>query len=111
MENRKWMHSFHSRVPVVFVPVFCILFSASLHAQNAKKENVDMLVAGGTVVTMNAERRIIEEGAVAVKGDTIVAVGSRANIEAKYSAAQTINAGGKLMLPGLINGHTHVPMT
>src|SRR5260370_33950957 len=70
-----------------------------------------MLVAGGTVVTMNAERRIIEDGAVAVKGDTIVAVGSRANIEAKYAAAQTINAKGKLVLPGFINGHTHVPMT
>ncbi len=70
-----------------------------------------MLVAGGTVVTMNAERRIIEDGAVAVMGDSIVAVGSRASIEAKYSAAQTINAGGKLVLPGFINGHTHAPMT
>src|SRR5260370_7988402 len=60
---------------------------------------------------MNAERRIIEDGAVAVTGDTIVAIGPRANIEAKYSAAQTINAGGKLLLPGFIHGPTHVPMT
>src|SRR5258706_92394 len=70
-----------------------------------------MVVAGGTVVTMNAERRIIEDGAVAVNGDTIVAVESRANIEAKFAAAQTINAGRKLVLPGFINGHTHAPMT
>src|SRR6266853_4290685 len=111
MENRNWMRSFHSWLAVVLVPISYFLFSACLHAQNARKEKVDMVVAGGTVVTMNAERRIIEDGAVAVNGDTIVGVGARATIEAKYAAAQTINAGGKLVLPGLINGHTHVPMT
>src|SRR6266481_5808264 len=77
MEKRNWMRSFHSWLVVVLVPIFYFLFSACLHAQNAKKEKVDMLVAGGTVVTMNAERRIIEDGAVAVNGDAIVAVGSR----------------------------------
>src|SRR6202158_4937721 len=111
MENQKWMRSFHSWLVVVLVPIFYFLFSVCLHAQNAKKEKVDMLVAGGTVATMDAERRIIEDGVVAVKGDAIMAVGSRASIEAKYAAAQTINAGGKLVLPGFINGHTHVPMT
>jgi len=111
MPNRNCMCSLRSSLVAVLVPVFYFLFSACLHAQNAKKEKVDMLVAGGTVVTMNAERRIIEDGAVAVKGDTIVALGSRANLEAKYAAPQTISAAGKLVLPGLINGHTHVPMT
>src|SRR6266403_1408952 len=111
MEKRNWMRSFHSWLVVVLVPIFYFLFSACLHAQNAKKEKVDMLVAGGTFVPMNAERRIIEDGAVAVNGDAIVAVGSRANMESKYAAAQSINASGKLVLPGFINGHTHVPMT
>ncbi len=111
MENRNWLRSFHSYPVIVLVHLFYFLFSAGLQAQNAKKEKIDMLVVGGTVVTMNAERRIIEDGAVAIKGDAIVAVGSRANIEAKYAAAQTINAKGKLVLPGFINGHTHVPMT
>src|SRR5712664_2761795 len=111
MENRNWLRSFHSYPVIVLVHLFYFLFSAGLQAQNAKKEKIDMLVAGGTVVTMNAERRIIEDGAVAIKGDAIVAVGSRANIEAQYAAAQTINAKGKLVLPGFINGHTHVPMT
>src|SRR6266516_1651493 len=45
------------------------------------------------------------------KADLIVAVGPRAAVEAKYSGAQTVDARGKLVLPGLINGHTHVPMT
>jgi len=111
MENRNWMGSFHALPAVVLVPVLYFVFAACPQAQNTKKEKVDTLVAGGTVVTMNAERRIIEDGAVAVMGDTIVAIGPRANIEAKYAAAQTINAGGKLVLPGFINGHTHVPMT
>src|SRR5467141_371524 len=111
MEKRNWMRSFPSWLVVVLVPIFYFLFSACFHAQNAKKEKIDMLVAGGTVVTMNAERRIIEDGAVAVNGDTVVAVGSRANIEAKYAAALSVNARGKLVLPGFINGHTHVPMT
>ncbi len=88
-----------------------VVLSAFSTAAQTKKERVDLLLAGGTVVTMNAERRIIEDGAVAIKGDTIVAVGSRAEIEAKYAGAQTISAKGTLMLPGFINGHTHVPMT
>ena len=105
------MRCFDWWLAVVLAPFLYFLFFSYVHAQIAKKEKVDMLVAGGTVVTMNAERRIIEDGAVAVNGDTIVAVGSRTSIEAKYTATQTINAGGKLVLPGFINGHTHVPMT
>ena len=69
------------------------------------------MVTGGTVVTMDGARTIYDDGAVVVKGDTIVAVGPRAEIEARYQAQQTINATGKLVLPGFINGHTHVPMT
>jgi 5-methylthioadenosine/S-adenosylhomocysteine deaminase len=77
----------------------------------AAKERVDLLVAGGTVVTMDAQRRVLEGGAVAIRGDTIVAVGPRAELEARFLPAQRIEARGKLILPGLINGHTHAPMT
>jgi 5-methylthioadenosine/S-adenosylhomocysteine deaminase len=66
---------------------------------------------GGTVLTMDGARTVLEDGAVAVKGDSIVAVGLRAEIESKYSASQTINSIGRLVMPGFINGHTHVPMT
>jgi 5-methylthioadenosine/S-adenosylhomocysteine deaminase len=105
------MRTFHPWLAAVLVPVLYFLSCTGLHAQNAKKEKVDLLVTGGTMVTMNAERRIIEGGAVAVNGDTIVAVGSRAGIEARYAAAETVEAKGKLVLPGFINGHTHAPMT
>src|SRR5271155_867270 len=85
-------------------------FAATLSAQT-KKEQVDLLITGGTVLTMDSTRLIINDGALAVKGDTIAALGPRSEIEEKYSAATRIDARGKLVLPGLINGHTHVPMT
>ena len=75
------------------------------------QQNVDLIVSGGIVVTMNGARAIYQDGSVAVRGDSIVAVGPRAEVEAKYKAAKTIDARGRLVLPGFINGHTHVPMT
>jgi len=86
---------------------FCPLFLES----QTNQERADLLITGGTVVTMNASRAILEDGAVAVTGDTIIAVGPRSELEAKYAASQTIYAAGKMVLPGFINGHTHVPMT
>ncbi len=76
-----------------------------------EKQNVDLIVSGGIVVTMDSARAIYQDGSVAVRGDSIVAVGSRAEIEARYQSAQVIDAREHLVLPGFINGHTHVPMT
>src|ERR1041385_750219 len=73
--------------------------------------SVDLIVTGGKIVTMDNEHRVIDDGAVAVKGGRIVAVGSRAEIAAQFSARETIDARGRVVVPGLINGHTHVPMT
>jgi len=75
------------------------------------KQDVDMIVSGGIVVTMDSGRAIVHDGSVAVKGDLILAVGPRAEIESRYSSVQVIDGRGKLVLPGFINGHTHVPMT
>jgi 5-methylthioadenosine/S-adenosylhomocysteine deaminase len=76
-----------------------------------RKAIVDLIIRGGTVVTMDAERRVIENGAVAVKDGRIVAVGSVTDIDRNYAAREVVNAPGKVIIPGLINGHTHVPMT
>jgi 5-methylthioadenosine/S-adenosylhomocysteine deaminase len=81
------------------------VFSASA------REKADLLVAGGTVVTMDAQKRVIEDGAIAVRGDSIIAVGPRAEIEAQFDAAKIIDARGALVLPGLINGHAHAAMS
>jgi 5-methylthioadenosine/S-adenosylhomocysteine deaminase len=80
-------------------------------AQAPKREKVDLLITGGTVLTMDSVRLIIDDGAVAVRGDIIAAVGPRIEIDAKYIAERQLDARGKLVLPGFINGHTHVPMT
>jgi 5-methylthioadenosine/S-adenosylhomocysteine deaminase len=75
------------------------------------KVNADLIVRGGTIVTMDNARRVINDGAIAVTEGRIVALGPRAEIEKKYVARETVEAGGKLIVPGLINGHTHIPMT
>lgn len=93
---------------------FLLLLSIFVGQSASAQENrvtVDLIVAGGKVITMNPAREIIENGAVAIKGDAIVAVGTRTEILTKHLAAHVIQAEGKLVLPGFINGHTHAPMT
>jgi len=86
---------------------------AQEQAQPKPANFVDLLITGGTVVTMDADRRIIENGYVIVKGDAIVAVGEGLPRmpNGPIFTKQTIEAKGALVLPGFINGHTHVPMT
>ena len=67
----------------------------------------DLIVSGGTVISMDGARRVIPDGAVAVAGDTIAAVGPRAEVEAAHAAPKRIDARGKAILPGLIDGHAH----
>ena len=81
------------------------------NTSNQSRERVDLIVAGGTIVTMDDARRIIDNGAIAIAHGRIVAVGQHAEIEKKYSARETVDASGRIIVPGLINGHTHIPMT
>ncbi|HEU4328590.1 MAG TPA: amidohydrolase [Roseiflexaceae bacterium] len=74
-------------------------------------ESVDLLLTGGVVVTMDPARTVHADGAVAVRGDRIVAVGPSAELAARYSAAETIDCGGCAIMPGLINAHAHIPMS
>jgi len=71
----------------------------------------DVLIVGGTVVTMDGERRVIEDGAVAIKDGNIVKVGDRKSVTQNLTAKRTINAAGKAVIPGLINTHTHAAMS
>jgi 5-methylthioadenosine/S-adenosylhomocysteine deaminase len=74
-------------------------------------EPVDLLLLHGTVVTMDATGTVIEDGAVAVQGHNIVAVGRSDELRARYTAAESVDCSGCAILPGLINGHAHVPMS
>ncbi|MBI3279230.1 MAG: amidohydrolase family protein [Acidobacteria bacterium] len=59
---------------------------------------------------MDPQRRVIKDGAVAVRGQRIEAVGKRAEIEKRFPAGQRLDAGDAILAPGLINAHTHAPM-
>ncbi|HEX8285189.1 MAG TPA: amidohydrolase [Pyrinomonadaceae bacterium] len=93
---------------LALVSQLALLPAASSARQRARR--VDLIVSGGSVVTMDAARRVIEDGAVAVAGGKIVAVGKRADVLRTYAAREVVDARGRAVIPGLVNGHTHVPM-
>jgi 5-methylthioadenosine/S-adenosylhomocysteine deaminase len=74
-------------------------------------QTIDTLFTNAIVLTMDEKLNQYDPGAVAVKGDSIVAVGSEAELKSQFSAREVIDCGGKVLMPGLVNAHTHVPMT
>ncbi|WP_319523398.1 amidohydrolase [uncultured Desulfosarcina sp.] len=70
----------------------------------------DLLITNGLVITMDAQNRIIENGSVTIIGDAIAAIGSTDKLGAT-PAKETIDAGGGIVMPGLVNTHTHAAMT
>ncbi len=74
-------------------------------------QQIDTLFINAIVLTMDEKLTQYDPGAVAVQGDSIVAVGSEAELKKEYLATETIDCGGKVLMPGLVNAHTHVPMT
>ncbi len=96
------------KLKILLVASLLLIFQQAIFAQ---KRTVDLIVSGGTVVTMDGSKRLIENGAIAIVKDKIVAVGTSAEIGRQFTARQTINANGKVVIPGLINTHTHIPMS
>jgi 5-methylthioadenosine/S-adenosylhomocysteine deaminase len=74
-------------------------------------EKVDFLLVNAFILTMDSGKTQYPSGAVAVKGSKILAVGSQSELSARFESANTIDCCGKLLMPGLVNAHTHVPMT
>jgi 5-methylthioadenosine/S-adenosylhomocysteine deaminase len=81
----------------------------AVSAQNAPRQ-VSLVVTGGIVVTMDPAGRIVPNGAVAIDGADIVAVDTAESIGKQFRGRDTIDASGQVVLPGLINTHTHAPM-
>lgn len=75
------------------------------------KQAADILLTNGYLVTMDSQMNIYPTGAIATRGNLIVAVGQSAELEDAYQAQTTIDCQGCIISPGLINAHTHVPMT
>lgn len=74
-------------------------------------QNIDTLFINAIVLTMDEKLNQYDPGAVAVNGDSIVAVGSESDLKKEFTAKEVIDCGGKVLMPGLVNAHTHVPMT
>jgi 5-methylthioadenosine/S-adenosylhomocysteine deaminase len=74
-------------------------------------KTVDFLLTNALVLTMDKELNQYEPGALAVKGRDILAIGPEAELKAGYSASQVVDCQGKVLMPGLVNAHTHIPMT
>src|SRR6185436_11830258 len=101
--------TFVNKSALVCVSLILMTTLSNATAQT-RRQPVDLLVVGGTIVTMDQTRRIIDDGGIAVSQGRIVAIGPRAEIERAYTSRQRVNATGKVITPGLVNGHTHVPM-
>src|SRR5829696_762912 len=93
--------------------VFAVIVLAAMIAlvwrgsSSAGKTRVSLLISGGTVVTMDESGTVVSNGAIAIDGSAIVAVGTAGDLDAKYSARDHIDARGQIVMPGLINTHTH----
>ena len=99
------------KIPSALLLLLLLSIISLPQGRRAAGAAADTLILGGTVVTMDKTRRVLENGGVAVRGDKIIAVGTRAEITRRYRGARTINATGRVIIPGLINTHTHVPMS
>ncbi len=74
-------------------------------------QTIDILLVNAHILTMDEKMNQYNPGAIAISGDSIVAVGPEAGIKKEYAGQETVDCRGSLLMPGLINAHTHVPMT
>jgi 5-methylthioadenosine/S-adenosylhomocysteine deaminase len=94
---------------VLRVCALLVAAAAVLWGQTPQR-SVSLIVSGGTVITVDQTDRVLAPGAVAIDGRDIVAVGTVEEIGARFTSAETIDATGRVVIPGLINTHTHAPM-
>ncbi len=96
-----------TRITSCFITVLVAIGSAACQAQ----EPIDLVVYGDYVVKMDAGMTVVENGSVAIDGGVILAVGPAAEIDAAYTARETLAGANRIVMPGLVNGHSHAAMT
>ena len=74
-------------------------------------KNVDLILRNARIITMDFEFHQYEPGAIAITGNSIRGIGSEKEILNEFTAEKIIDCGNKVLMPGLVNAHTHVPMT
>ena len=93
-----------------FAAAVLTVFAGLVPLSSQGSRTVDLIVANGIVVTMDGEHRVISPGSVAISANTLVGVGPADRIAQEFKALDTIDAAGRVVMPGLINTHTHAPM-
>jgi 5-methylthioadenosine/S-adenosylhomocysteine deaminase len=95
-------------IPAAFTAVASLASNGATPAgQAGAQTEVDILITGGTIITMDPDRRVLEDGVVAIAGDRIRAVGTSRDIQAAFRGRRVIDARRKVVMPGLIDGHGH----
>ena len=92
-----------------FYTIFLAFFATA--CSSTADDSIDMIIKGDHVVTMDADSTIIKDGALAVDDGVIIAIGSAQEIDATYTATETLSGANRIVMPGLINGHSHAAMT
>jgi 5-methylthioadenosine/S-adenosylhomocysteine deaminase len=91
--------------------VSLLLFICSSAHAMAEKPSADLIVYGDYLLTMVEDAPVLKNGAVVIAGNEILAVGPREKIDKAYKASATLDGKGRILMPGLVNGHTHSAMT
>jgi 5-methylthioadenosine/S-adenosylhomocysteine deaminase len=105
------LRSFSCCVPILARPARLRALLLLAFSLSAFGESADWIYTGRYVVTMDASRRLISNGAVAIRGSRIVGVGPRAEIEKQFQARQRLDRPDAILMPGLINTHAHAAMS
>ena len=87
-----------------------LFLAATIVLASQQRQAVSLILTGGIVVTMNSSARVVSPGAVAIDGRNIAAVDTPDAIAARFSAQTVIDTTGHVVMPGLVNTHTHAPM-
>ena len=90
--------------------VVCVLTFSAVVVLAQTPRQVSLVIVNGIVVTVDGSNRIINSGAVAIDGTDIVSVDTTENVRRQFRGRQTIDAAGQVVMPGLVNTHTHAPM-
>lgn len=85
------------------------LFLVGCSSLVERKESASIIIKNGTVLTMDENNKVINDGVVIIKGNKIISVGNE-DLLKKYSAKKTIDAEDGIIMPGMINTHNHIPM-
>jgi 5-methylthioadenosine/S-adenosylhomocysteine deaminase len=106
------MHSKEAPMAHRFVPLTLLACGMAAWALSPAAASEDVwLVDGGLVIAMDKAGTVIPGGSVAIRGNKIEAVGPAAELASRFPGARRLDASGRIVMPGLINAHTHVPMT